>query len=274
MATIREPHQYAISGWSLDIASNTITKGEKSVILPPRQIDLLHFFAIRAGQVLSRDELAFGIWGRTVSDHAITQTVCQVRKFLAPNDLSTVPKRGYRLSRKCVQSTQTPDREPDKNTQKILIVEDHPYVRQCIVKIVKTIAGCEPTATSSAELAQIYLNNEEFDALITDISLGEMNGLELIKQVRTGSLNTQTNLPIIVVTSFNQSNIRGTALLLDVDGFIAKPISGQLLIKTLLYSRNRKLDVKSHIAYELINTSFGLLRPIALDRVKVIDKEA
>ncbi len=99
--------KYIVGEWRVDATTNTLTRGsDKEIVLPPRLIDMLTFFAKHPKEVISREELVSSLWNRSaVTDQAVTQTIFELRKNLrdgraagkAPEYIQTVPKRGYRL---------------------------------------------------------------------------------------------------------------------------------------------------------------------------------
>lgn len=101
-----------IGEWLLDPATNEISRGKERVHLEPKAVDLLVALALRAGEVVSREELLSQVWaGVVVGDDVLTQAVIKLRKALGdgePEYIQTIPKRGYRLT----SAVSRLDREP------------------------------------------------------------------------------------------------------------------------------------------------------------------
>src|SRR5664279_5447472 len=95
--------QLKIGDWSVDRATNEISRGAELVHLEPKVVDLLFALAQRADQVVSREELLAQVWsGVVVGEDVLTQGVIKLRKALGDNSrepvyIQTIPKRGYRL---------------------------------------------------------------------------------------------------------------------------------------------------------------------------------
>ena len=89
----------SVGEWLVDPATNQISRGDERVRLEPKVVDLLVAFAVRADQVVSREELLSQVWnGVIVGDDVLTQGVIKLRKALGePEHIQTIPKRGYRL---------------------------------------------------------------------------------------------------------------------------------------------------------------------------------
>jgi len=82
---------------------NRIERGDVSVQVEPRVMDVLVYLAEHAGRVVSRDELLDRIWGETiVVEHVLTRAISELRRVLdddpeKPLFVETIRKRGYRL---------------------------------------------------------------------------------------------------------------------------------------------------------------------------------
>jgi transcriptional activator of cad operon len=95
---------FRVGEWLVLAADNKITRDGRLLVLEPRLIDMLSYFAHHPDTVLSRDELIDNVWKRNiVTNHVVTQCISELRKYLkdgrpdAPEYIVTVPKRGYKL---------------------------------------------------------------------------------------------------------------------------------------------------------------------------------
>lgn len=113
--------------------------------------------------------------------------------------------------------------------KRLLIVDDHRTNRRILVKQA-LLWGMQPTATASGvEAMDLIRHGDAFDIAILDMSMPEMDGLELARQIR--SYRSPAQLPIIMLSSIShrpqmhkreQEKIRLAA-------FLSKPIkAGQL----------------------------------------------
>jgi DNA-binding response OmpR family regulator len=110
-------------------------------------------------------------------------------------------------------------------TQKILIVEDDVFSRGAMERILES-HNYETSSCATAEEAVIKLQEESFGILITDLHLGDMDGLELIKEA--GRIYSE--ISTILVTGLVSDEIRLRAKEEGVNGFFPKPIEwGELI---------------------------------------------
>lgn len=82
---------------------------------------------------------------------------------------------------------------------RLLLVDDSPFFRNMLTPIL-TIAGYDLTVLDSATKAmQLCENGKEFDLIISDIEMPEMDGLEFVQKVKNGS--RWAHIPMIALTS-------------------------------------------------------------------------
>jgi two-component system chemotaxis response regulator CheY len=80
------------------------------------------------------------------------------------------------------------------------------------------------TADNGLEALQV-LSQEEVHLLVTDINMPEMDGIELVRAVR--STRDQASLPILIVTAKGEEAARDQGLKLGANAYILKPIAGR-----------------------------------------------
>ena len=92
-----------VGEWRVDSARNEVSRGDETVRLEPKVVEVLVHLAARPGDVISREELLSAVWpGVVVGDDALTQAIIKLRKALGddahkPTYIETISKRGYRL---------------------------------------------------------------------------------------------------------------------------------------------------------------------------------
>jgi adenylate cyclase len=110
----RTARELRVGDWLVDPARNEVRRGQESVRLEPKAIEVLEFLAMRAGQVIGREELLSAAWpGVVVGDDALTQAINKLRKALgddahSPTYIETISKRGYRLIAPVYRSAEVP----------------------------------------------------------------------------------------------------------------------------------------------------------------------
>jgi two-component system, NarL family, nitrate/nitrite response regulator NarL len=102
---------------------------------------------------------------------------------------------------------------------KILIVDDHPLVSDGIATMLRDQSSRQIVgASKTAAEALAFLANEEPDIILLDISLPDMNGLELCEQIRVH----HKKVKIIGLTSTNEAGIITGLLQRGGNGYLLK----------------------------------------------------
>ena len=106
---------------------------------------------------------------------------------------------------------------------RILAVDDDPGILQVLTAFLEAEGTHQVvTATSGAEaLAIIDRADFDFDCLLLDIQMPEMNGIELCETIRT--LQDYRHVPIIMLTAMSQSPYIDRAFAVDATDYVTKP---------------------------------------------------
>lgn len=118
--------------------------------------------------------------------------------------------------------------------KKILIAEDSSVYRMILKRMMDMVFDFdyEVKEVSNGMLAFKELHLSNYDILLTDIHMPEMNGNELITKIK--SEENFINFPIIVITSeFNKNKINEW-MQKGIVGFIRKPITPEQFQETFL----------------------------------------
>ncbi len=105
---------------------------------------------------------------------------------------------------------------------RILIVEDEPNIVESLSFILRRAGFDVDTVTDGAE-ALDRVRRQAFQALVLDIMLPGMNGLDVLKAIRSDQ--ALSSLPVVVLTAKGQANDRRTAEALGASAFITKPFA-------------------------------------------------
>lgn len=122
----------------------------------------------------------------------------------------------------------------DKNIP-IVVIEDEPEIRK-FLKAVLTTHGFEPTFAENAKEGLKLLTVHPPEILILDLGLPDMDGLEIIKNVREWSV-----MPIIVLSARGKEQDKIEALELGADDYLTKPFgAGELLARLKVALRHTR----------------------------------
>lgn len=114
---------------------------------------------------------------------------------------------------------------------KIALVDDDLLMLTVMKKLLTNI-NFEVLDFSSRSSIKEYLNENRVDAIITDLQISELSGVELAKEIKTNK-NLNSNTPIIAITGDNYMDTIDLSTIY-VDGILIKPINKEELYTKLL----------------------------------------
>jgi len=119
---------------------------------------------------------------------------------------------------------------------RLLIVEDQPAVREVVAEIAAELdtggadSGVEVMQVPSLADARMALCSEQWQGMITDMSLGDGNALEMIAQLRTEGVAVP---PVILMSGFLTAARMAQAVDLGIEHVLSKPFSPDVLLECL-----------------------------------------
>lgn len=111
-----------------------------------------------------------------------------------------------------------------QRAQSILVIEDDEDTAEMVCTLLET-AGYEAASVGKGGVALDEIAMMAPDLVLLDIHLPDMNGLEILKKVRSHSF-----LPMIVMSGFERDRDRVVALEAGADDFMSKPFSPDELV--------------------------------------------
>jgi PAS domain S-box-containing protein len=139
------------------------------------------------------------------------------------------PDRG----RYCPPSPLTPDIVlRDLSRVKVLVVDDEPGARDLIKRILSD-CNASVTTAANARAALAAFRAAPPDVLVSDLGMPDMDGFELLAQVRALGHAAGGDIPAVALTAFARSEDRLRALEAGFAAHISKPVEPSQLIATV-----------------------------------------
>ncbi len=116
---------------------------------------------------------------------------------------------------------------------KILIVDDSSTMRRIIGNVVMQLGFNKENYDEAEDGLKAWnlLKENNYDVILTDWNMPNMNGLELVKKVRMEGTHIKT--PIIMITTEGGKNEVIEALKSGVNNYIVKPFPAETLKEKL-----------------------------------------
>ena len=151
--------------------------------------------------------------------------------------------------------------EKESNTIRVMLIDDHPVVLNGIKNLLNGVQSIETvTETSNGKDALLLLENSKVDLIITDISMPEMDGVELTKKVK----DKYPNIKVLILTAHNEREILKEALFSGAEGCLLKNTSK----KELLLAINKIMDNGYYYCDEILT----IARDINKEEESVVDE--
>ena len=115
---------------------------------------------------------------------------------------------------------------------RVLVAEDNPINQQVVCEFLK-LSGIIVKLAGNGKEALELLAQGEFDAILMDVHMPVLDGLEATQLIR--SQLRYTDLPIIALTAGVTKEERDKCRAIGMNAFIAKPINPEKLISTLVH---------------------------------------
>ena len=129
----------------------------------------------------------------------------------------------------------------------ILIVDDLPPQARLLVRVLEQAGYCKLTVEHDPHAALERFKQEQFDLILLDYEMPEMDGLQLMElmlahqqQIHQGMGRAVDYLPIIMVTADNQESLRIHALSNGAKDFISKPFNRKEVVSRV----NNLLEIR------------------------------
>ena len=136
------------------------------------------------------------------------------------------------VSEKSAIETPAPNDGSD-NRKRILLVEDNAVNRLVIGKQLETLGYDFETAEDGALGLSLLEASAEFDLILTDCHMPNMDGFEMTRRFRSGPGETAGSMPIIAITANAMDGEAQACLAAGMNAYLSKPVSIEQLSKTL-----------------------------------------
>lgn len=114
---------------------------------------------------------------------------------------------------------------------RVLLAEDN-KTNQMFVNALLTKAGHQVVVTTNGHEAVDAMRREDFDVVLMDVEMPELDGLQATQQIRAMEM-PKSQIPIIALTAHAMSGAREEYLAAGMDDYLVKPVHPALLLAKL-----------------------------------------
>jgi len=106
--------------------------------------------------------------------------------------------------------------------QKVLIIDDEQMITSTLVKLLNR-SGYEAAAVNGGREAIEMASQEDFDLIISDIRMPEMDGIRTLVEIQAHLSKTGQSVPVIFITGYADDALEKQAKDLGCQDYIYKP---------------------------------------------------
>ncbi|WP_434361384.1 response regulator [Parasalinivibrio latis] len=117
--------------------------------------------------------------------------------------------------------------------EKCLIVDDHEVVRETLALMTAAVGFKASIQAEDGAQAISLLFHQQPSFVITDLQMEPIDGLELLRLLRSGRFGLRHDLPIVILTANASEQVIAQCIAFDVDAFLVKPVSREALIERI-----------------------------------------
>jgi len=116
--------------------------------------------------------------------------------------------------------------------RRILLAEDNAVNQRLAIRLLEK-QGHRVTVASDGREVLSAIDREEFDIVLMDIQMPEIDGLETTAAIRKQEQSSGRHMPIIAMTAHAMRGDRERCLAAGMDGYISKPIVSTELLESI-----------------------------------------
>ncbi len=139
----------------------------------------------------------------------------------------------------------------EQNNFKVLVVEDI-MLNQLLMKTILEDFGFECVIAGNGKIAIEKMKDKEFDIILMDLQMPEMNGFETTNYIRN---TLQLNIPIIALTADVTTVDLEKCKLVGMNDYLSKPVNEKLLYNKIISFVNKSIIENKINVLEPANTN-------------------
>lgn len=124
----------------------------------------------------------------------------------------------------------------NQDKRNVLVVDDNQDIRELVMHILDA-DGFHVFSAENGEGALAILRSNSVDLILLDVMMPGTSGLQVLEEIRTGSLKRLHEVPVIMITAMASTEDIDKALAIGANSYIVKPFRGALIrekVRTIL----------------------------------------
>lgn len=168
----------------------------------------------------------------------------------------------------------------------VVVVDDEMFSRFVMLEILRGLGNPQVVIAKDGGEAEDVLRGEAGKSarlVILDFHMPKRNGLDVLKEIRTGRLGAPRETSVVMITGLDDSALAATAISLDVDAFLVKPVMSATLAEQIRHIFSSNNEIAEIAKYEAVDIApavdacaynDGQSEADAMRRISVLEVEA
>ena len=139
---------------------------------------------------------------------------------------------------------------------RVLVADDEAFSLSIIGRMLREM-GCKDVlaADDGAKAFAMFQSESQppIKMAIIDFNMPDLNGLQILKLIRTGKTAAARNLPVLMLTGTADGGLVSAAAALDIGAFVVKPVSKATLTTRIAKALGEPRDAKPEPQYAAVD---------------------
>ena len=152
-----------------------------------------------------------------------------------------------------------------ENNYNIIYIEDNKFNIKLIQNLGEKL-GLKIKAFENPKEGLEYCLHNDIDLLLIDYMMPELNGIDLVNLLK----KEKPDIPIVMMTAFDDLKLRQKATLSGIDDFLPKPINMQEFKNIVFKLLNKKgIEMEDNLVQEILDVEDDLI--LVLENKKIVN---
>ena len=121
--------------------------------------------------------------------------------------------------------------------KKILIADDDKMIRSILKAKFKSMYECIETEDGKEAISKVIVNKP--DLVILDITMPELDGMKVLRRMRSGLVEGLKEIPVIMLTGTSDKATIKTAMNFGISAYFIKPFDLDALMEKVFFVLHR-----------------------------------
>ncbi|NOT53104.1 MAG: response regulator [Deltaproteobacteria bacterium] len=154
-------------------------------------------------------------------------------KPIRPTELQGAFLKALGLETQESKTAKNPFAQKSQHPLHLLLAEDNPVNQKLAIRVLQKWNHQVTVARNGKEACDLLLSDPGFDAVLMDVEMPILDGIEATAKIRDHEKTTGTHIPIIAMTAHAMVGDKARCLAAGMDGYVSKPLRPEELYALL-----------------------------------------